>query len=475
MRDESATSLFLGHLFEKPKGRVVLRFEEGTLVLQGDRIEESVGHLSFLLYDERIQAYRSEALFYRHLLGDLLRAGLEVLDKARKYSEEERPLFDSFKPFEHQSQGLKAWEDGEKRGIVVLPTGAGKSYLAALAIERARRSTLVIVPTLDLLNQWGGNLERSFRCPIGMLGGGVHELQSITVSTYDSAAIHMPRYGDRFGLLIFDEVHHLPGEMYSQAARLGIAPFRLGLTATPERADGKERDLDELVGPILYRRSIKELAGTILADYEVRTIEIAMNATDRESYEEERKIYRDFVESKRIRLGGAQGWRRFLAATSQSDEGRRAFKAHRAQKRLALVHEEKLGVLYDLLHSHKEERILIFTNDNASVYKISERLLCPSITHETGIKERRAILDHFRKGKVRILVTSKVLNEGVDIPEASIAIILAGSGSVREHVQRLGRILRKQEGKKALLYELVTSDSVEGHVSQRRREHDAYQ
>jgi len=84
-------------------------------------------------------------------------------------------------------------------------------------------------------------------------------------------------------------------------------------------------------------------------------------------------------------------------------------------------------------------------------------------------------LQRVREGTYRMLVTSKVLNEGVDIPEASVAVILAGSGSVREHVQRLGRILRRGEGKKALLYELVTSDSVEGFVSQRRREHDAYQ
>jgi len=101
--------------------------------------------------------------------------------------------------------------------------------------------------------------------------------------------------------------------------------------------------------------------------------------------------------------------------------------------------------------------------------------LCPAITHQTRVKERRNILEKFRNGDLRILVTSKVLNEGVDIPEASMAVVLAGSGSVREHVQRLGRILRRKEGKKAVLYELVTVDSVESHVSKRRRKHDAYQ
>jgi superfamily II DNA or RNA helicase len=67
-----------------------------------------------------------------------------------------------------------------------------------------------------------------------------------------------------------------------------------------------------------------------------------------------------------------------------------------------------------------------------------------------------------------------VLNEGVDVPEANVAIVLSGSGSVREHVQRLGRILRLAKDKRALLYEVVTRNTVEEGVSDRRREHDAY-
>ena len=75
---------------------------------------------------------------------------------------------------------------------------------------------------------------------------------------------------------------------------------------------------------------------------------------------------------------------------------------------------------------------------------------------------------------MRTVVTSRVLNEGVDVPSANVAVILSGSGSVREHVQRLGRILRKQEGKSAVLYELVTDATSETYTSERRREHSAY-
>ena len=285
----------------------------------------------------------------------------------------------------------------------------------------------------------------------------------------------MDRLGARFGLLVFDEVHHLPGELYQTIAQSSLAPYRLGLTATYERADGKHSVLDDLVGPVLFRRSIKELSGDILADYEVRTLSIEMSEDDDQAYTDARAEYREFVRIRGIRMGGVNGWKRFLAETSKSKEGRAAFKAYRLQKQLALVHEKKLEKLYEILEEHHDDRVLIFTNDNDSVYRISKRVLCPTITHQTPIKERKEILARFNEGTYKTIATSKVLNEGVDVPEARVAIVLSGSGSVREHVQRLGRILRRAPDKKALLYELVTDNSVETYVSQRRREHDAYQ
>ncbi len=108
------------------------------------------------------------------------------------------------------------------------------------------------------------------------------------------------------------------------------------------------------------------------------------------------------------------------------------------------------------------------------VYRISEQFLIPSITHETGIKERREWLAAFNKGDVLALATSKVLNEGVNIPDASVAVVLSGSGSTREHIQRLGRILRKRPDKEATLYEVVTRDTTEEHISRRRGDVDQF-
>lgn len=457
-----------------PKGAsfLELRFEDGTLVVDGE--EGDYSEISQLKWDDRIGAFRARAHEYRLVVRELIRSGHTVLDAAREYEERPLALAAEFDPYLHQREAIEAWEAGGRRGTVILPTGAGKTHVAHLAMKSVERDTIVIVPTLDLLDQWARGLRRAFGVDVGMLGGGEHDPRPVTVSTYDSAAMHMHRLGGRFGLMIFDEVHHLPGEIYRQAADEAVAPFRLGLTATYERADGKEVAIKELVGPVLFRRGIKDLAGDVLADYTVETIEVPMSESDFEYYESERALYRGFIDEENVWMRGRHAWRNFLAATNRSEKGRRALEAYQNQKRVALGHENKIHVLGELLERRRNDRIIVFTNDNETVYRISRRYLLPTITHQTPVKERGEVLERINSGEYGVVVTSKVLNEGVDVPEANVAIILSGTGSVREHVQRLGRILRKQGAKRATLYELVTSDSVETHVNRRRREHDAY-
>jgi superfamily II DNA or RNA helicase len=307
-----------------------------------------------------------------------------------------------------------------------------------------------------------------------LLGGGYYELQPLTVTTYDSAYIHLERWGHLYGLLVFDEAHHLPGPSYKAAAEGSIAPFRLGLTATPERADGQEALLPELIGPLVYRREIPELSGQFLAEYRVERLYVELSAEEQERYHLARDKYRGFVEERGISMGGANGWRRFLQETYRSPEGRAAFLAFREQKRISQAAPSKLRLLEQLLERHHGDRALVFTAENAGVYQIARRFLVPAITHQTKAKERREVLLKFCAGEFPVLVTSQVLNEGVNVPEANVGIVLSGTGSVREHVQRLGRLLRKHGAKQAVLYEVVTRGTAEEFVSDRRRQHDAY-
>src|SRR5256714_9657989 len=249
---------------------------------------------------------------------------------------------------------------------------------------------------------------------------------------------------------------------------MSIAPFRLGLTATPERTDGEESALEHLIGPTVFRREAHDLAGEYLADYSVVRVQVQLSREEREIYERERAVFKKFLQDKGIGLRSLDGWQRFIAASARSQEGRRAMMAYRESKRIALGTDAKLRVLGELLARHRRERTLIFTADNDTVYRISEKFFIPAITHQTGIKERREWLESFNAGDVPALATSKVLDEGVHIPEAAVAIDLSGSGSSRARSQHLGRILRKQPDKEAILYEVVTSETTEENISRRR-------
>jgi len=454
-----------------------LTFDRGTLLLHADPPLDPEPLARFgVLPDPRLGgALRAPAGAYRAVLTWLIRAGHAVDDQARAYEELSLGSRRTREPYPHQAEALGAWRQGGRRGVVVLPTGAGKSYVAELAVAQVGRSTLVVSPTIDLMNQWMALLSAAFGADqVGAIGGGTYEPRPLTATTYDSAYIHMERLGDRYGLIVFDECHHLPSSAYAQAAECALAPFRLGLTATPERADGEHERLTHLIGPIVYRREIQELAGEYLAGYETVRVAVSLDAAERRAYDEARAEYRGFVEANGIRMSRRDGWGRFLQLSSRSPWGRRAWRAWQEQRRIGLQCAGKLDTLEELLVSHAKEQVIIFTADNETVYRIARRYLIPAITHQTNTRERQDILAAFHEGALRAVVTSRVLNEGVDMPSASVGVVLGGSSSVREHVQRLGRILRKREGKAATLYEVVTADTGEENVSERRREHGAY-
>jgi superfamily II DNA or RNA helicase len=201
---------------------------------------------------------------------------------------------------------------------------------------------------------------------------------------------------------------------------------------------------------------------------------MAVTSEARRVYDAERAIYRGFLARHGIRMSSPHGWGEFILLSSQSTEGRRAMTAYRRQRQLAFAAPAKLDYLEHLLFVHRKGRAILFTQDNATVYQVSRRFLVPAITHQTKVRERSQILAGISDGSFGAVVTSKVLNEGVDVPEADVAVVLSGSGSVREHVQRLGRILRKKDGKRAILYELVTAQTSETFTSERRRDHSAY-
>jgi superfamily II DNA or RNA helicase len=465
---------------------VRLRFERGTLLVEGVsapgavRSHDRPGWLpEICVFDGRVGAYRAFASQYREVVLALRRAGVPLLDQAPLYAPVAFHLIAApERPYAHQTEALSAWKKGGMRGVVVLPTGAGKTHVGALAMAAAGRPAVVLVYTRELLRQWHSVLTTTFGTAVGIMGDGMLDADhDLVVATYDSAYRHFDQWGNRWGLAIFDECHRLSASTYTQAAQFLLAPLRLGLSATPEGSDGElPPSLGEVVGPIVYRRTADELQGDTLAPYEIRRIAVDLTDEERVRYEALTAERDAFLLARGIKLGAPGGWEMFLRASAGSAEGRRALLAHHERRLLARGAETKLAVLAELLQQHPREQVLVFTDDTATAYEVSARFLLPVITHETPARERTEWMGLFRAGKLRALVASHVLDEGIDVPAAAVGILLSGSGSVREAVQRLGRILRRSPDKRqAVLYEVVARQTSEEDTARRRGRNPAYQ
>src|SRR6266851_3779802 len=390
---------------------------------------------------------------------------------------EERPTLPfatalQVEPRPYQNEALARWLAEGSAGVVVLPTGAGKTLVAAMVIHETGLWTLAVVPTLDLLQQWRTALASALSlnpAEIGLFGGGEKEMKPITVITYDSAALY-PRELRHFGLLIFDECHHLPAPTYRLIAESAFTPLRLGLSATPERTDMAHLDLERLIGPEVYRRSPAELTkGRYLAEYQEVRIDIVLSSEDKARYAEQRHVYRSFLQRRHIVIHSPEEFQQKLIFLSARDpEARIAMLAWREARNIAMNAPAKYVEIERLLRLHAADQVILFSEYNQVVDEISRRFCLPSITYRTPNDERRAILERFRSGKYSKLVTGRVLNEGVDVPDCRVAIIVSGNSTKREYIQRLGRVLRPKSGQ-AILYELITSDTTEEDIAKRRR------
>ncbi|MEO9363295.1 MAG: DEAD/DEAH box helicase family protein [Nitrososphaera sp.] len=495
--------------------KAVLRYDRGTIVIEG------LSHIPFATLDPRINALRAQAMYYPNIVEYLKQSGIECEDRVffsdtatflpldhhhhhdnnnddfspSSSSQPSTPLLQIPSLRDYQQKAFDSWVNAGMRGCVVLPTGSGKTLVGVKAIEKASAASLVVVPTLDLVDQWTSVLSRYFSAAdasattnkIGNLGGGSEDIQPITVSTYDSAYLRAAFLGNKFRLVVFDEVHHLAAPGYRMIAEQMAAPFRLGLTATIEREDDLHRDLPRLVGEVVFKVSPDVLARQKhLAQYEVERRRVELSPEELAEYKANMHKYHECLN----RLGGmtdaaaeAAGYtislEKLIMMSGRNPLAREALLARNRATNIALNSKAKLEELKEILAENKDAKTIIFTQHNNMVYEISDRFLIPFITHKTGKSERQDVLRGFEDGRYTAIVTSKVLDEGVDVPDAELGIIVSGTGSAREFIQRLGRLLRPKPGgspesendnsKKARLIELVSSETREETVTSAKR------
>ena len=444
-----------------------IRFDRGTLLFEDPENDSKLAELPGIMWDPRVQVYRAPACQYKKIIADFENRGARISDCVPGHSQTPG-RFHGIELRPYQDAALDAWDLSGRHALLALPTGSGKTRTALAAISRSGVSAVCLVPTRVLLDQWIREITKFYTGPVGRLGDGDRRVEAVTVSTFESAYRQMPVLGNRFEMIVVDEAHHFGGKVRDEALEMCIAGIRLGLTATPPRDCEAANRLVDLIGPTAYELQIPDLAGSFLADFDMITVSVDLTPEEQRCYDENMAKFRPVFFRFR-RIIPTANWTDFVKNASRTKEGRLSLESWRRARKLLAYPKGKADTLERLLTRHRGSKILVFTANNETAYTIALTHLVMPITCNISRAEREEALDRFRKGELRTLVSSRVLNEGVDVPDADIAVIVGGTMGQREHVQRVGRILRPSEGKRALVYELVVRGTGEVPQAYKRR------
>ncbi|MGC8582631.1 MAG: DEAD/DEAH box helicase [Thermoproteus sp.] len=383
-------------------------------------------------------------VFIRDKISEVLRKyGYIVVKKDLEYRQVQYKQNISL--YDFQKRAVDSWERAGRRGTIAVPTGGGKTFIAMAALARASTTALVLAVTQELAAQWAERLRRYLGVSPGMLGAGKHDVRDVTVAIYNSAVKYVDELVGKFGVVVFDEAHHVPAETFKEIALALDSPFRLAISATPKREDGNELLIYEAVGPLVYRATYTEMieAGLVVPVEHYR-IYIKPSPEEEQEY-------------------------RSAQATTDNAIVLRNIASQISPKIPIAVEIVKREVAL----GHK---VLVFTQFLEQAKAIYDKLREESIRAELITSEERdrsSAFSRFLSGITKAVVTTTVLDEGVDVPDADVAVIVSGSGSKRQMLQRVGRVVRKAPGKSvARVYELIARGTIEEALSESRHVDD---
>jgi DNA excision repair protein ERCC-3 len=337
---------------------------------------------------------------------------------------------------EYQRDWVQRFEEAGS-GVLVGPPGSGKTVAAMGVMESIGGETLVLVPTRELATQWRKELETQTTLDadeIGEYHGGTKQIRPVTISTYQTAGMdrHRQLFDSReWGLIVYDECQHIPSPISRRSALLQ-SKARLGLTATPVREDDKESEIYTLIGPPI--------------------------GTDWEALFDAGFVAEPVVEIRHV------PWE------DDDDRHQYASAEHHERRQAAATNPAKIDEIDRLLGEHGAAKTLVFVDYLDQGRSIADALGVPFLSGETPHAERERLLSEFRTGTRDTLAISRVGDEGLDLPDAEIAIVASGlGGSRRQGAQRAGRTMRPTG--EARMYVLATQGTVEEEFARRRTHH----
>ncbi len=369
---------------------------------------------------------------------------------------------------DYQEEAFKAWLSNKGRGIIALPTGAGKSIVALAAITHIAVRTLIVVYTKEQALQWRDFLLKYTSVPSSMIGLFYSEekkLSPITITTYQSGYRYINQISPYFDMIVIDEVHHLPAEKFKYIALHSLAQYRMGLSATPEREDGKHEELFPFMGGIVYYKSPDELIERgYLAPYQLITVKVKLDKDELIKYRQLRELYHKYAKGatfEKILEGARKGISEFIEA----------LRIHSELRRLIANSKSKINKTVEIAIRERElgNKVIIFTQYVDQAREIAEKTRGLLLVGDMPENERKRVLEMFKHNPQGILVVTTVGDEGIDIPDANVGIIVSGTGSRRQFIQRLGRLLRpKTKGGYARLYEIIVEKTPEEYQLKKR-------
>jgi RNA polymerase primary sigma factor len=386
-----------------------------------------------------------------------------------------------------QQEALKAWHSNARRGVVEAVTGSGKTRVGiAAAFEAVRQGikVLILVPTAELQRQWLDSLRRDLPAARrGALGDGRSDSLDnvdILVAIVHSASNRETLRSHKAGLIIADECHRYAAQMFTGALQEGYA-WRLGLTATFERSDGEHENLlTPYFGGVIYNlwydRALKD---DVIAPFDIALVGVELTPSEQADYDEFSTVMVEAARNLETYAGiPRRPFPQFIAAVatlaasdSPSREATIARKYMRAMSsRLTLLAEAKTKYLALAALKETVDRsggTLVFTQTQESARRAQELYTSLGSTASAVFSgmakdERRQGMEDFRTGASQILAAPRLLDEGIDVPEADLGIIVAANRSQRQMVQRLGRVIRKKaDGRPGRLVVLYSKGTVE--------------
>ncbi len=457
----------------------------------------TTSEINSVLYSYPTIFIKSEDSLPKWRISDTLQAEFENL-QTRNNQPINLTYYKGHKPRAWQSEALETWIEYERRGVVEAVTGTGKTAVgimaAADAFARGLR-VLVIVPGIQLIEQWHNKMSSNLpELSVGRYGNKHKDSlydHDILISTVQSASKYYLLPKDLSGLIIADEVHHYGASSYFRALEEGFQE-RLGLTATYERDDNAieeflspyfkslsrfEIEKGELIQGCGYARGLSD---GILAPFQVGLLGVEF---EEEEFDKYQFLDRDIKKRRNQLINNHncpyEPFGEFMkAVTVLSDGGHNDFigqgiargylKNFTDRRSLLACSNKKIDAVHQLLPLIQiASKILIFTESIESAKNVAEMLNSygiPSSDFSSKHKtiERINLMSEFEKGMLKVLVSPRVLDEGIDVPEAELGIILAASHSKRQMIQRMGRIIRpKKDGRKATFIIVYVSNTSE--------------